>query len=617
LDFLPKYYGRVRELLKEIQYNKCAYCESTMGVAGDGNLHTFRPKSKFPELAYDWNNLLVACPICNSNKRDQFPVDDRGAPLLIDPAAENPAESISFDRTGLAYSLNRRGDVTIDILALNRSELVRARKLAIGYYEQFGGNSPDDPEPYAGAVRAALRTSKKRPSKVVSGGKSNDREKASALKGSLSLVRSKFSYIKSIHIKNFRAIKELKLEFPDFEEQRGWQVLLGENAAGKSTVLKAVALALMGTEHLAAVKEYQKGILRRYTVGGAIREAASGSVTIDFLDGEKTVLKISRSGLKFAAGGGGRGGTIRGYGSMRLLPEEGENSGASAARRDVGNLFHPRQTLVNAEKLLTGFYLHDRSRFEEFATQINYLLRLDGPVDVVNGELFVPINGTPVRIAELSDGYQAMIALVVDLMNGFADSKTLASASGILMLDELGTHLHPRWRLEFVKRLRATFPGLQVISTTHEPLCLCGLKKGEVGLLQRGTDACVEFVNGDELPNIEGMRVDQILTSTVFGLNSTIDPDIEADFVRYYELLATHDLTELQQIQLNSLATKLKPHRHLAYTRRDQMMYDVIDEFLAKEAKHPRKQKLRKDTMSKLWEIWNETGVPGIMGSAP
>ncbi len=616
MDFHPKFYGKSRDLLKEIQYNKCAYCESTMGVAGDGNLHNFRPKSKFPELAYDWNNLFVVCPICSSNKRDQFPLDNRDAPLLVDPTAEDPGKSISFDQTGAAYPKNHRGEVTIAILALNRPELVKARGFAIKNHRRFSA-VPDDDEPYAGAIRAALNAPKKKSAKSRKWKKHKAVEQHSASKNSPISLRSKFAYIKSIHIKNFRAIKELKIEFPDFEEERGWQVLLGENAAGKSTVLKAVALALMGSGHLAEVTEYQKGILRRYIVDGAVREASSGLVILNFLDGEKTELKISRSGLKFIAGGDGRGGTIRGYGSMRLLPEEEEYSGMNASKTDVGNLFHPRRTLVNADKLLTGFYLHDRSRFEEFATQINYLLRLQGPLDVVNGELLVPINGTPVRIAELSDGYQAMIALVVDLMNGFEDSKALASEAGILLLDEIGTHLHPRWRLEFVRRLRSTFPGLQVISTTHEPLCLCGLKKGEVGLLQRGSDACVEFLNGDELPNIEGMRVDQILTSAVFGLNSTIDPEIEADFVRYYELLSKHNLTDPEQIQLNNLAIKLKPHRHLAYTRRDQMMYDVIDEFLAKEAKHPQKQKLKKDTMLKLWEIWNEAGVPGITGAAP
>ena len=609
-DFSPKFFGEVRGILRDIQHNKCAYCESAIGITSRGDIETFQPKSMFPILAYDWDNLLVACSICNANKGNKFPVDDKGAALLVNPAFEEPSESIDFDESGMAIPVNVRGEVTIQTLALNRPDLIRARITAVRSYLPAKGVPPDDSEPYAGAIRAALRRLRgEKNTGAKRKGTGSFRSKATGVTAS---TKSEFSYIKSIHIRNFRAIKELKFEFPDIEEGRGWQVLLGENAAGKSTVLKAVALALMGTNHLATVNDYQKGILRRYREGGTIREASSGFVALEFFNGETTILKIRKSGLKFESGGGGRGGTVRGYGSMRLLPEAEDDSNAKADTADVGNLFHPRRTLVNAEKLMTRFFLHDRNRFEEFARQIKHLLRLSEPVDVVDGELLVPINGTPVRIAELSDGYQAMIALIVDLMNGIPDSKAMEFAPGILLLDELGTHLHPRWRLEFVKRLRETFRGLQVISTTHEPLCLCGLKKGEVGLLKRDADGEVEFLSGDGLPNIEGMRVDQILTSTAFGLHSTIDPDIEKDFVLYYELLAKHDLSEKERQDMSDFATKLKPHRHLAYTRRDQMMYDVIDKFLAEDAKQPRKQKLREKTMHKLREIWDEVGVPGV-----
>ncbi|MBK9448796.1 MAG: AAA family ATPase, partial [Bacteroidetes bacterium] len=52
-------------------------------------------------------------------------------------------------------------------------------------------------------------------------------------------------YLKSIHIKNIRGIEDFKMEFPEGKEA-GWHVLLGANGSGKTTVLRSIALALIG-----------------------------------------------------------------------------------------------------------------------------------------------------------------------------------------------------------------------------------------------------------------------------------------------------------------------------------------------------------------------------------
>ena len=55
--------------LQEIYHNKCAFCES---ILDNINVSTYRPKSKYDWLAYEWSNLMPICPACNSNKRDKF-----------------------------------------------------------------------------------------------------------------------------------------------------------------------------------------------------------------------------------------------------------------------------------------------------------------------------------------------------------------------------------------------------------------------------------------------------------------------------------------------------------------------------------------------------------------
>lgn len=617
-DFSIRFYGKAREALKEIQHGKCAYCESAIGVTSHGQIENFRPRSQFPQLAYEWDNLLICCQICKVNKSNKFPTSEKGETLLIDPSHDEPSESIFFDNKGFAIPKDIKGEVTIRTIALNRPDLVAGRKDAIRKYRASASAYPADEVVYAGAIRS------------VYGPKRNrvpwDREvlteravvrpiRARAVEKTPD-ERQEFSYISSVRITNFRALAKIQMDIPFLEGVPGWQVLLGENSAGKSTVLKAIAIALMGKDFLPVISAYQSGILRRSKAGPRVTESRNGSITITFVNGKDTTLKFSRSGLRFEKGGKGMDGCIRGYGSMRLLPESNDSS-EEMPQHGVTNLFQPRQSLINTETLLTELYSKDREKFEKFATHIRFLLGLKHPIDVIDGKLSIPVAGIPTSISELSDGYQAMVALAADLMNRFKDFRSMETEPGILLLDELGTHLHPRWRLEFVERLRSTFTGLQVFATTHEPLCLRGLKKGEICLLQRDQEGNVEFINDDSLPDIEAMRVDQILTSPIFGLHSTIDPKIEARFIRYYELLAKHNLTAEEEDQCRRLANDLKPQRHLAYTRRDQLMYHVIDKFLAEEAlaSRGRQQKLKDSTIQKLRNIWNDSGVPGTQGA--
>ena len=81
----------------------------------------------------------------------------------------------------------------------------------------------------------------------------------------------------------------------------------------------------------------------------------------------------------------------------------------------------------------------------------------------------------------MSDGYRAVIAIACDLMAGAGIGLSdMVNATGIVLIDELGAHLHPRWKMQITGTLREVFPSMQFIVTTHEPLCLRGLVENEV-----------------------------------------------------------------------------------------------------------------------------------------
>jgi len=103
----------------------CMYCGDNRGTTIDH----FEPVALNPLRTFDWLNHLLACSGCNSHeKRDQFPLDDEGRPLLIDPTAEDP-----FDHLLLTFSIGEydaltvKGEATIEVCDLNNELLARGR----------------------------------------------------------------------------------------------------------------------------------------------------------------------------------------------------------------------------------------------------------------------------------------------------------------------------------------------------------------------------------------------------------------------------------------------------------------------------------------------------------
>ena len=152
----------------------------------------------------------------------------------------------------------------------------------------------------------------------------------------------------------------------------------------------------------------------------------------------------------------------------------------------------------------------------------------------------------------MSDGYQTMLAVAGEIAETASEHwDELSAAEAVILLDEIGAHLHPRWKMRVVETLRSAFPRMQFIATTHDPLCLRGLAGDEILVLRRGDDD--ELVPLDGLRGTETLRVDQLLTSPLFGLGSTLDPETEREFNEYYALLAkTPAIPRMRPAWLNS-----------------------------------------------------------------
>ena len=101
-------------------------------------------------------------------------------------------------------------------------------------------------------------------------------------------------------------------------------------------------------------------------------------------------------------------------------------------------------------------------------------------------------NGHVAPWSEISDGYRVFVALVADIarravmLNEIDGVDAPARVEGVVLIDELDLHLHPRWQRVALPGLRRAFPKLQLVVTTHSPQILSSAENRQVRRLSDG-----------------------------------------------------------------------------------------------------------------------------------
>jgi 5-methylcytosine-specific restriction endonuclease McrA len=158
------YFNPLSKRINE-QNDKCGYCETKVNRAGFYlTIDHYRPKDKLRDdeshpgyywLAYEWTNLVPACPKCNAKKSNCFPIEGKRVtgppltangeldwnlcrvdstihleekPLMLHPVFDCSQDEIVFNRNGKIEGKTTKGKVTIEVCDLNRESLQLARK---------------------------------------------------------------------------------------------------------------------------------------------------------------------------------------------------------------------------------------------------------------------------------------------------------------------------------------------------------------------------------------------------------------------------------------------------------------------------------------------------------
>ena len=155
----------------------------------------------------------------------------------------------------------------------------------------------------------------------------------------------------------------------------------------------------------------------------------------------------------------------------------------------------------------------------------------------LNGVMCITPYGE-VPISALSLGYRTTMGWIVDLAwrlyTKYPESENPLSESAIVLIDEIDLHLHPLWQRTIIKDISSHFTNTQFIATAHSPLMVQSADDANLAVLIK-EDNHVRIENNPEF--IKGWRVDQILTSDLFGISSARSETIEKNINERYELL--------------------------------------------------------------------------------
>lgn len=371
-------------------------------------------------------------------------------------------------------------------------------------------------------------------------------------------------YLGGFSLHGIRSLPDVEWELDDAAP--GWHVVLGDNAAGKSTLLKALSLALLEDREREKLGEAWSGWLLPHVTRGEVHLSvvdgeSNTPVDLTFTrmpsrdPGATAVLPGSAQDLRFA-------GFAASYGPFRRF--SGGDAEWSDGFREMPrvqrhlSLFDERAVLSDALEWLRD--LHYRKLAQPGGPEDGLLESLGRFLNTTGflpeGTAFARVNpegvwfrtpeGNDLRAQSLSDGHRAALSLALDLLRHLAahigpaalfeaDDPAKVAARGIVLIDEVDAHLHPTWQQRIGRWFTERFPRVQFIVATHSPI-VCQSADSVLLLPTPGTGAPARMATEIELARLRYGDVLDAFGTGVFGQGVTRSPEGREKLQRLAEL---------------------------------------------------------------------------------
>lgn len=338
--------------------------------------------------------------------------------------------------------------------------------------------------------------------------------------------------LSKVRIKNFKGIKDWEIEL-----KPGFNLIKGMNGKGKTSVLEAIAVGLGG--FMAGIS----GVTGRHISSDEIRKEyvpcgddaytciyqipVELELTAELDDGKEVFWKRCKNSIS-STRSTTQPNTIKKVAEdisntpdtpLPIINYQGASRIWSQKREIVDNNFRKQyfrtagytDTLDEPSniKLLLNWCLkmehtewqkkREIAEYEAVKEAVGRFMGLmdhKGPYSVFydrqQEELLYKEGDVVLPISDLSAGYQSLIWMVLDIayrmavLNPFMGSR-IAQTNGIVLIDELDMHLHPRWQWKVIDALRGTFPNVQFVAATHSPILFASAK--DVWIIDIDNDA--------------------------------------------------------------------------------------------------------------------------------
>ena len=562
---------KVRPLLAGFYHGKCGFCESRI----EPSISHYRPKRSYPWLWCEWTNLVPICSACGSRKRDLFPVSERKPftsddsdaralqaeePLLLHPEYDDPEQHLRFNLDGTIHPITERGKATIDLCGLDRKTLNENRdrkiKLLKASFQALvqtlqGKETRERAETVLNSFLPVLEQEATPDAEYALLGRCMlrdftefflDDSLESSVRAILEIAYNRFSYrfrplidvpsethyllsqkqalplaLKQLFIANYQGIKQVKIS--DLPVDAQWIFITGENGYGKTSILQALAIGLCGKQD-------------------ADRVLADDDcrVSIELQDHDRCRLNSPDDPhfepvIAFA-----------GYGSSRLNIQSRDSKNKIREKNTpTYSLFNTDGVLLSIETLLHDWSFKEPSKFETLRDALLVALTYLGDIRVEHDKsqdrdevhyLEKSNKGTydPLPFEYLASGHKNIIGMVGDLYLRLREQSSPVQPSelhGIVLIDELDLHLHPKWLRELPSLLSRIFPKVQFIASTHSALPVLGAPEASIFLKVERSHEQGTTLQRQEL-DVRNLLPNALLTSPLFDLERIL-PEANQD----------------------------------------------------------------------------------------
>ena len=379
-------------------------------------------------------------------------------------------------------------------------------------------------------------------------------------------------HIRRLRIQDIRSIRNLEVQLP--EPRAGWHVILGDNGSGKSSVLRALALALMGPADAAATRQDWQDWIRKSAAKASVELEVAPEAEFDKWKRTgrraKAPIKVSvelqaPSGALSAGAiapriagryadrtiwGGGTGWFSASFGPFRRF---------SGGDKEYDRLFYSNPGLARhlsafGEDVALGEALRwlQDLQFKRYENDDTATRLLGGLVDFLGQSQLLPHGahikditseavlfsdgaGVPVPVEQLSDGFRSVLSMTFELLRGmvvaygdtvFLDALDATAGAvnlpGVVAIDEIDAHMHPAWQKRIGDWLVGRFPMVQFFVTTHSPIICRSAAKGSIWRLPTpGSREEAHQIEGQDRDRLVNGNILDAFDTEYFGENVT------------------------------------------------------------------------------------------------